>query len=186
MYPPRVFPPLSYVYNLLTSSLISPLFVEESFLDFLPLKSMPICSRPFHRVCFLSAVSFLLSKPNLTHPILLSPLSRICNWFSLSLTISVHLHTCMHLRINLSYLFSCTLFHSIIPYPAGLLVFCHNCYSIYGRHVTFLAAFYVSISHHSFLHFHSTIDDSSLFIFIFFCINHLSHILNLHIMIYDI
>lgn len=111
MYPFLVFPALS-------STLISPLPVEGFPRFSPPLKSMPVCSRPFHHACSPGATSFLpLFAQRL--PLLasfsffgLSSLlrsarfhARICTRFSLPLSISVRSRasmcsTCVHLRVN--------------------------------------------------------------------------------------
>lgn len=164
MYPLLVFPALS-------SALIPTLLFPRTFSSiFPPLKSMPVCSRPFHHACslpsFFPALQAILSIFLFGAPLPGNVPDFRCHCRFPSACASMR-RTCVHLRINPSSLFSPITLPRLSSLPLSRRLFRHNRYphAAVASCVTFLLA-YVSISHRFSSHFLPTINTLSHSVYI--------------------
>lgn len=147
------------------------------FLDFSPLKSMPVCSRPFHHACslpsfFFPALQAILSIFLFGAPPLPGNVPDFrCHCRFPSACASMR-RTCVHLRINPSSLFPHYSAPFVIPpsVPATLSSQSVSACRRLASCVTFLLA-YVSISHRFPSHFLPTINTLSHSVYILLVIS---------------
>lgn len=171
MYPLLVFPTLS---SALIPTCRAEGFLDSPLLPSLPLKSMPVCSRPFHHACSPAA----RPRPSLFSPAIFrrqpSPPPLLLGASSLEYVPDFRCHcrfpsarasmrsTCVHLRVNPSSLFSPVLPRlSNAPLPPVCFLTIGISLAVITSCVTLRPA-YVSISRRLlFSHFHATIDTLS-------------------------